>query len=228
MSAQLAALLASVAMAFPIALSGWSLPDRWLDRAAMPRLRSLPGLLSVALPILCGLWAAATVPSYALPGVMALGWTLIALSIIDARTLLLPDCLTLPLIAAGVGHSIWLNTLPDANLEDYLLEAFWSFAAGAAGFLFMALVARTFRQIRGIEGLGLGDAKLFAAAGAWLGVLALPSIMLIAAATGLVAAIVIHRVRRPAEPLDSKPMPFGPYLAAATWIVALYGPLSFT
>lgn len=228
MSAQLAALLASVAMALPVALGGWSLPDRWLDPAALTRLRSLPGLLSLALPILCGWWAAATVPSHGLPGMLVLGWTLIALSIVDARTFLLPDCLTLPLIAAGFGHSAWLNTLPGSGAGGYLLEAAWSLAAGAAGFLFMALVARTFRQVRGIEGLGLGDAKLFAAAGAWLGLLALPSVMLIAAVTALVAALVTHRMLKPAEPLGTTPMPFGPYLAVATWIVALYGPLTFT
>ena len=228
MSAQLAALLASVAMALPVALSGWSLPDRWLDPAAMTRLRSLPGLLSLALPILCGWWAAATVPSYGLPGMLVLGWTLITLSIVDARTFLLPDCLTLPLIAAGVGHSAWLNTIPGSDAGDYLLEAAWSLAAGAAGFLFMALVARTFRQIRGIEGLGLGDAKLFAAAGAWLGLLALPSVVLIGAVAALVAAILTHRVLKPAEPLGTTPMSFGPYLAGATWVVALYGPLTFT
>lgn len=227
MSAPLAALLASIAMAFPIALSGWSLPDRWFDPAAMTRLKSLPGLLSLALPVLCGPWAAATVPSYALPGMMALGWALIALSIVDARTLLLPDCLTLPLIAAGIGHSAWLHTLPGSDIAAYFFEAFWSLTAGAAGFLFMALVARTFRQIRGIEGLGLGDAKLFAAAGAWLGLLSLPSIMLIAAVTALMTAILTHRMLRPAGPLGTTPMPFGPYLAGATWIVALYGPLSF-
>lgn len=228
MSAQLGAVLASVAMALPVALCGWSLPDRWLDPAAMTRLRVLPGLLSLALPILCGLWAAAVVPSYGLPGMLILGWTLIALSIVDVRTFLLPDCLTLPLIAAGVGHSAWLNTLPGSDAGSYLLEAAWSLAAAAAGFLFMALVGRTFRQIRGIEGLGLGDAKLFAAAGAWLGLLALPSVMLIAAVTALVAAFLTHRLLKQGARLATMPLPFGPYLAGATWIVALYGPLAFT
>jgi leader peptidase (prepilin peptidase)/N-methyltransferase len=227
-SAQLAALLAGAVMALPVALSGWSLPGRWLDPAAMARLGRLPGLVSLALPVLCAAWAAATVPSHGLPGMLVLGWTLITLSIVDARTFLLPDCLTLPLIAAGVGHSAWLNTLPGSGVDDYLLEAAWSLAAGAAGFLFMALVARTFRQVRGIEGLGLGDAKLFAAAGAWLGLLALPSVMLVAAVTALVAAILVHRMVKPAEPLGATPIPFGPYLAGATWIVALYGPLTFT
>ena len=228
MSTQLAAVLASIAMALPVALSGWSLPGRWLDPAAMTGLGRVPGLLSLALPILCGWWAAATVPGYALPGILVLGWTLITLSIVDARTFLLPDRLTLPLIVAGVGHSAWLNTLPDSGAGDYVLEAAWSLAAGAAGFLFMALVARTFRQIRGVDGLGLGDAKLFAAAGAWLGLLALPSVLFVAAVAALVAAILTHRMLKPVEPLGTTPMPFGPYLAGATWVVALYGPLTFT
>jgi leader peptidase (prepilin peptidase)/N-methyltransferase len=214
-------------MALPVTLCGWSLPDRWLDLAALNRLKGLPGLISLALPILCGVWAAAEVPGHALPGMLILGWTLIALSIVDVRTLLLPDCLTLPLIAAGVGHSAWLDTLPGSDAGSYLLEAAWSLVAAAAGFLFMALIARTFRRIRGIEGLGLGDAKLFAAAGAWLGLLALPSVLLIAAATALVVAILAHRLLKQGEPLATMPLPFGPYLAGALWIVALYGPLTF-
>jgi leader peptidase (prepilin peptidase)/N-methyltransferase len=223
----LAVLLLSAALALPIALVGWSLPDRWFDPAAVGRLRSLPGLVSLSLPVLCALWAAAAVPGYALPGILALGWTLIVLSLVDIRTFLLPDCLTLPLIAVGVAHSAWLNSPPVSPFGDYLLEAGWGMMAGAAGFLVMALIARTFRHIRGIEGLGLGDAKLFAAAGAWLGLLALPSIMLIAALTAVVAALAIHRIAKPGKALGTMPIPFGPFLAGATWIVALYGPLSF-
>jgi leader peptidase (prepilin peptidase)/N-methyltransferase len=158
---------------------------------------------------------------------MVLGSALIALSIVDARTLLLPDCLTLPLIAAGIGHSAWTNTPPGSLLGDYCFEAAWSLLAAAAGFLVMALIAKTFRHIRGIDGLGLGDAKLFAAAGAWLGMIALPSIMLIAAITALVTALIKHRMSRSGAPLQTTPVPFGPYLAGATWLVALYGPLSF-
>jgi leader peptidase (prepilin peptidase) / N-methyltransferase len=226
MFALLAALFVSSAMAFPVAVSAWSLPDRWLDMAAARRLGSPAGLLSLALPILCGMWAAMTVPWHALPGILILGWTLIVLSIVDARTLLLPDRLTLPLIAVGVGYSAWINTDYGADVGGCLVAAAWSLAAGAAGFLFMALIAKTFRHIRGIDGLGLGDAKLFGAAGAWLGLLALPSILLIAAATALLTIIPAHRMLGQKRPLAVTPIPFGPYLAGATWIVALYGPLS--
>lgn len=228
MSAQLAVLLVSAAMALPIAITGLSLPERWFDPAVAARLRRPSGILSLALPILCGLWAGAAVPSHALPGALILGWTLIALSIVDARTFLLPDCLTLPLIVIGVLHSAWIGTAPGSDVRDYLVEGAWSLIAAMAGFLVMALIARTFRHVRGIEGLGLGDAKLLAAAGAWLGLMALPSVALIAAVTALLTTLLVHRLLRRGGPLGTTPIPFGPYLAGATWIVALYGPLSFT
>lgn len=227
-SAQLAAFLVSAAVALPLAITGWSLPERWFDPAVLARLRRPSGLVSFALPVLCGLWAGAAVPDHALPGILILGWTLIALSIVDARTLLLPDCLTLPLIVVGVFHSAWIGTPAGADARDYLAEGAWSLAAAAAGFLFMALIARSFRQLRGIEGLGLGDAKLLAAAGAWLGLLALPSVILIAAVAALSTTLLAHRLSGRGQPLGTTPVPFGPYLAGAIWIVALYGPLSLT
>lgn len=226
MSAQLAALLASATMALPVAIAGWSLPERWFDPAVLARLRHPSGLASIALPILCGLWAGAALPAHALPGALILGWALITLSIVDARTFLLPDGLTLPLIVVGVVHSAWIGTPPGSDARDYVVEGAWSATAAAAGFLFMALIARTFRQLRGIEGLGLGDAKLLAAAGAWLGLLALPSVVLIAAVTALPTTLLVHRLLKGGQPLGTTPTPFGPYLAGATWIVALYGPLS--
>jgi len=100
--------------------------------------------------------------------------------------------------------------------------------AAAVGFLSMALVAKIYRTIRGIEGLGLGDAKLLAAAGAWVGLAALPTVVLLAAAGALLITAISRRLSRPRDPTGSTPVPFGPYLAGGTWIVALYGPLSFT
>jgi leader peptidase (prepilin peptidase) / N-methyltransferase len=185
-------------------------------------------LLSLSLPLLCGVWAAALVPSYALPGNLILGWTLIALGIIDARTFVLPDCLTLPLAAAGVAYSVWINSPPPSSAGEYALQATFSVAAAAAGFLFMALVARTFKAVRGIEGLGLGDAKLLAVAGAWLGLAALPSIVLLASVTALALTVLVRALRKGGGVAGTTPIPFGPYLAASTWIVALYGPLGFS
>ena len=71
---------------------------------------------------------------------------------------------------------------------------------------------------------GLGDVKLFAAAGAWVGWQGLPSVLLIGAATGLAAALLLARAKGPPGPRE--PVPFGPYLALGLWITWLYGPVN--
>ena len=226
MPTQLAALAISMVLAWPLAVLAWSLPDRWFDPGSLKRAPRKLVFLSLLLQILCAAWAAAKVQGFVLPALMLLGWTLIVSAIIDARTLILPDCLTLPLIALGVGHAAWINAMPGASASDRALEAIFSLSAAGSGFLLMVLVAKIFRSIRGIEGLGLGDAKLLAAAGAWLGLAALPTVILLAAVGALLITGISRRLSQQRDPLT--PVPFGPYLAGGTWIVALYGPLSFT
>jgi leader peptidase (prepilin peptidase)/N-methyltransferase len=109
--------------------------------------------------------------------------------------------LSLPLAAAGLLHAAMLD--PEA-LPAHLLGAGLGYASLAA---FGALYFR----LRGREGLGLGDAKLFAAGGAWLGWQALPLVLAVAAVTGLVFALAARR--RPAPHIA-----FGPWLALGIWI----------
>ena len=131
---------------------------------------------------------------------MALGW-------IDLRRWVLPDLLTLPLILLGL-LAAWL-TAP-ATLLDRALGA-------AAGYLGLYAIAAIFRKVRGIEGIGGGDMKLLAAAGAWVGLTALPSVLLEGAGTALAAAAAPRwRARLGAPPLWL----FG----LATWMVWLLGP----
>jgi leader peptidase (prepilin peptidase)/N-methyltransferase len=142
-----------------------------------------------------------------------LGWWLLALAWIDWRRLLLPDTLTLPLIALGLAAA-W--ALAPGEL--------WSRAAGAAaGYLGLWVVAWLYRRLRGRDGLGLGDAKLLAAAGAWVGVAALPSVLAGAALAALAAAAAMTIAGRRLD--RHAALPFGPFLAAATWLVWLFGPL---
>lgn len=135
-----------------------------------------------------------------------LGWSLLALAWIDLRWLLLPDPLTLPLIVAGL-------------LAAWLLEP-WTItdrAAGAiAGYGAFRLVELGYRRLRGRDGLGEGDAKLLAGSGAWLGWQALPWVVVVAAAIGLLAAGIAALAGR-AVGRDTA-MPFGPPLALATWL----------
>jgi leader peptidase (prepilin peptidase)/N-methyltransferase len=87
--------------------------------------------------------------------------------------------------------------------------------------LSLRLVALIYRVLRGREGLGGGDAKLLAASGAWVGASALPQLILIAATTALAAAACsrVFGVRLGAH----SALPFGPFLAFATWLIWLFG-----
>jgi len=138
-----------------------------------------------------------------------LGWWLLALGWIDLRRWLLPDALTLPLVVAGLAAAA---TFDLDGLTDRALGA-------AAGYLGLRAVALLYRALRGREGLGAGDAKLLAAAGAWVGVRALPQVVLLAALAGLFAAACLRLagVRLGAQ----SALPFGPFLASATWLIWL-------
>ena len=152
--------------------------------------------------------------AWAIGATLVLGWALLALAWIDQRHFVLPDVLTLPLIPAGLLVA-W--AVSPASLPHHLLGA----ALGYAG---LRAVAALYRQARGRVGLGEGDAKLFAAAGAWLSWEALPSVLLIAGALGLVFALANGAGRRLAP---DTAVPFGPALASAFWLVWLTGPVHF-
>jgi leader peptidase (prepilin peptidase) / N-methyltransferase len=143
------------------------------------------------------------------------GWWLLTLGWIDLRCWLLPDALTLPLIVAGLVQAAIFA--PD--------ELTGRGAGAALGYLGLWLVAIAYRRLRGRDGLGMGDAKLLAAIGAWTGALALPQVVLLAACSALLVALgfTLAGIRLRA----ATPLPFGPFLALAAWAIWLWGPLSF-
>jgi leader peptidase (prepilin peptidase)/N-methyltransferase len=142
---------------------------------------------------------------------VALALVLAVLSAIDLREYRLPDILTLPLVAAGVLASWWLG----------LASPWWSIASAVVGFALLTGVAMIYSRVRGRDGLGLGDAKLFAASGAWLGLEGLPAVLLVACGAAIVALLVMA-LRSQALSATTR-IPFGPFLAFGTWIVWLYG-----
>ncbi len=144
-----------------------------------------------------------------------LGWTLLALALIDARHFILPDELTLPLGVAGL---IVTFAIDKGQFAAHL-------AAALAGFAVLALVNGLYRRVRGHDGLGLGDAKLLAAGGAWVGLGGLTGIVLIASFTALAWALVQGGLRRHFS--ARMRIAFGPFLALGIWITWLYGPLEF-
>ncbi len=138
-----------------------------------------------------------------------LGWTLLALAWIDWEHLRLPDVLTLPLLMAGLGAAWLLDT---GQAPEHA-------AAAALGFLAFWLLARTYRALRGRDGLGGGDAKLLGAGGAWLGLEHLPLVVVGAAVFGL--ALAAWQRWRGAAVLATTALPFGPGLCAAIWVAWL-------
>jgi leader peptidase (prepilin peptidase)/N-methyltransferase len=145
----------------------------------------------------------------------ALGWWLLALGWIDWHRAVLLDRLTLPLIVLGLAAA-W--GLAPEELTDRVVGAI-------CGYLGLWLVASVYRRVRGRDGLGLGDAKLLAAAGAWVGASGLPSVLAGAAIAALVAA---GGMMWAGTRLDRhSALPFGPFLAATTWLVWLFGPIAY-
>lgn len=160
------------------------------------------------------LWAAALTRGGDLLASCALGWLLLALAVADWRTYLLPNPLVLAVALAGLAASALL--MPD-TLADHAVGA-------GAGFLVFWATGALYRRWRGRDGLGLGDAKLLGALGAWVAWQGLPSVVLIGAAAALAAALL--RGLRQGRLGAADRLPFGPFLALGGWIVWLYGPLS--
>ncbi|MCH8686333.1 prepilin peptidase [Pedomonas mirosovicensis] len=139
--------------------------------------------------------------------------TLLALSLYDLRYMLLPDVMTLPLIGIGLAAA-FLAAAPNGPQP-------WGHLAGAAiGYGVLYLVNAAYRAWRGRDGLGLGDAKLLAAAGAWLGIFALPFLLLLASAAGLLAGIGLAVARR--QKMGALMLPFGPFIAFAFFLLWLF------
>jgi leader peptidase (prepilin peptidase)/N-methyltransferase len=160
-------------------------------------------------------WAALIAPPIPiLAASLVLGWSLVCLAAIDLASFRLPDVFTLPLIAAGLGLSA---LLPGRPILDHAVGA-------AAGWGALAGLALIYRRWRRIDGIGLGDAKLLGAAGAWLGWRPLPSVVLIACATAFVW-VGFQAIARGRGALKD-PLAFGAPLCLGFWIVWLCGPLS--
>ena len=150
-------------------------------------------------------WSAALLPA------LVLTWALVALTVIDLRTMLLPDSITLPLLWLGLVLSLGhLHATPAASI-----------LGATAGYLSLWSLYHVFRLLTGKEGMGYGDFKLMAALGAWFGWQALPAILFLSSIAGALVGIglIVFRGHNRAVPI-----PFGPYLAAAGWLVLVAGP----
>ncbi|WP_375402562.1 prepilin peptidase [uncultured Sphingomonas sp.] len=138
------------------------------------------------------------------------GWLLVTLAALDWRAFWLPDRITAALALAGVASGA-------AGLAPEPLDRL---IGGAGGFAGLWLIARGYRLLRGRDGMGGGDPKLFGAIGLWLGWRMLPSVLLIAGLAGLGGVLFRRLTGRPVARDDA--LPLGALLAAAAypaWLV---------
>ena len=141
---------------------------------------------------------------------LAFTWCMIALAAIDIEHFLLPDCITLPLLGAG----LIVNAVGGfADLTSAIVGA-------VAGYGILWAVFQAFRIATGKEGMGYGDFKLLAALGAWMGWQMLPLILLLSAGTGAIIGITMLVLKQQER---NQPVPFGPYLAGGGWLALLWG-----
>lgn len=168
-----------------------------------PLVELVTGLLSLALLIKFP-W------SLQLAVMLIFTWSLVAMSMIDIDHQILPDTMTLSLM--------WLGIL--LNINGTFTDLHSAVIGAMAGYLSLWSVFWVFKIVTGKDGMGFGDFKLLAALGAWFGWQFLPMIILLSsivgAVVGIVGIIILGRDK-------NIPIPFGPYLAAAGWITAMWG-----
>jgi len=145
-----------------------------------------------------------------LAAMLVFTWLLIAMSVIDIDHQILPDDMTLSLL--------WLGLL--INSQGLFTDLESAVYGAVAGYLSLWSVYWLFKLLTGKEGMGYGDFKLLAALGAWLGIQNILLIVLLSSVVGAVVGIAGILILGRDKNL---PIPFGPYLAAAGWIAALWG-----
>lgn len=167
-------------------------------------------LLSAVLSGLVAIYFGATWLTLAL---LFLTWSLIALTLIDIDHQLLPDNIVLPLLWLGLlVHTLGLGF--DVTLRDAVIGAI-------AGYIGLWAIYWIFKLATGKDGMGYGDFKLLAALGAWMGWQSLLPVIILSSLVGAVFGLSMILLTGRDK---SIPIPFGPFLAGAGFIVLIWGP----
>jgi leader peptidase (prepilin peptidase) / N-methyltransferase len=136
---------------------------------------------------------------------------MLAIAIIDANRYIIPNELTAAALALGLLRAGAVG--PEAGLTGVI----WATLRAVAICLPLLALMEGYRRWRGRDGLGLGDVKLAAVAGAWLGLVTIFAVIELAALSALGAYAVNAYWRR--RPLKATAfLPFGLFLAPAIWL----------
>ncbi|WP_439542617.1 prepilin peptidase [Hyphomicrobium sp.] len=140
---------------------------------------------------------------------VALAAILIVVVLVDVREMRIPDACNAAILALGL--------LACAVLHHQTVA--WGALSAGAGFLAMDTIRVVYWKVRNVEGLGRGDIKFVAAGASWIGLEALPHMILVAAVIALFWQFAAAARGRSISMTTA--VPFGPFLACALWAVWL-------
>ncbi len=147
---------------------------------------------------------------------IGLGWLMVGIGVSDARRFIVPDCLSLPAIPIGLLAAANLGT----HEPSAVLAHVFGMLMGAVSFY---SIQQAYVILRARQGLGGGDVKLAATAGAWVGIEGLLSVVLAASLSALAFAISVmvkQKLRKSDRRITGQTaIPFGAFLAPAIWLV---------
>jgi leader peptidase (prepilin peptidase)/N-methyltransferase len=137
--------------------------------------------------------------------------TLLYLAYVDLRTFRLPNSITFPLIVLGLIFNFF-STARLTNFSDAAIGAI-------VGYFFIWCLNGIYRRFKKHHAIGMGDAKLLAALGAWLGWSALINILFFASIGGIIGGLIWLKIHQ--KSIRSA-FPFGPFIAIAGIIELLW------
>ena len=136
----------------------------------------------------------------------------------DLSRFIIPDTASVAIAGLGLVSAAGAGRIEEADGRIAALAA--AALGGTVAFALFWLTAQLYRRTSGRDGLGFGDVKLAGACGVWLGY-ADQAIALEVAAVAALAVVVLLRRGRPERDLA---VPFGAFLAPASWLVFVAGP----
>ena len=144
---------------------------------------------------------------------MILSLSFIIIFFIDLRHYIIPNSITFPMMALGFVKSF------DPNLNSMFPNYINSLIGGIFGYGIIWSIIYFYKQIRKKEGMGLGDAKLFAVIGFWFGWISLPFIIFLSSVIALIS--VVPDLLKNSKKLSSQ-IPFGPHIILGTIVYLLF------
>jgi len=144
---------------------------------------------------------------------MILSLSFIIIFFIDLKHFIIPNVLTFSMMALGFIKSF------DPNLNPMFPNYINSLIGGFFGYGIIWSIIFFYKQIRKKEGMGLGDAKLFAVIGFWFGWISIPFIIFLSSVIALIS--VVPDLMKNSKKMSTQ-IPFGPYIILGTIIYLVF------